>query len=154
MLDAILKSCTFPGYAWHSKPTEGGHLVWASFNAPCSITGTTEDWITRKWYVSQFACYSEIVGTLFLLVMTALEHEARENFKVDGVPPFDPHMDVRFLRSAREAGHIQIRDLAVARGVQPCEHCHTTDEQHVLGCPHWTNLAGVAEAGKTVDGGM
>lgn len=31
----------------------------------------------------------------------------------------------------------------VLDGEKPCEHCHTTDAQHALGCPRWTNLLGV-----------
>lgn len=49
--------------------------------------------------MSQHACRSEIVGTLFKLVLTSLEHEARELFRMNGQAVYDPHVDVNALAS-------------------------------------------------------
>ena len=40
---------------------------------------------------------SEIVSTAFLAVLTALEHEAREQFRYRGRPIYSPHYDVEVL---------------------------------------------------------
>lgn len=99
-LDAILRSVTYPGYVWRSEYLlDKGWIVWATFIAACSVNGDPKQWTTRKWYISQYACRSEVIGTLFLLVKTALEHEAREVFKVDGDAVYDPHVDVDALAS-------------------------------------------------------
>lgn len=99
-LDALMTATTFPGYTWRLQAIESGWLVWASFKAACTVSGGDPvPWTTRKWYVSQHACRSEVVGTLFKLVVTSLEHEAREMFKVDGRAVFDPHVDVAALAS-------------------------------------------------------
>lgn len=38
-------------------------------------------------------CKNEIVTTAFKAVMTAMEHEVRENFRYRGASIFNPHMD-------------------------------------------------------------
>jgi (2Fe-2S) ferredoxin len=55
----------------------------------------------------------EIVQTAFLAVMTALEHEAREQFTFDGVSVFDPHYDIHELvrlRKEHPTGGLKGRD--------------------------------------------
>ncbi len=58
----------------------------------------------RKWYVSTYATRSEVVQTAFKAVLTALEHEAREEFTYRGEAIFGPHFNVDALH-----------DLAVSR---------------------------------------
>jgi len=50
-----------------------------------------------KWYLSRHATESEVVLTALKGVLTALEHEAREQFTYRGVALFGPHVDVRAL---------------------------------------------------------
>lgn len=57
--------------------------------------GTTQH--GRKWYVSPHSCLSEIVQTCLKAVLTALEHEAREQFTFDDEAIFSPHFDVMAL---------------------------------------------------------
>lgn len=52
---------------------------------------------TRKWYLSNQACKSEIVHTALKLVLTAAEHEIRESFTYRGKKIFGPHYDVDVL---------------------------------------------------------
>ena len=53
----------------------------------------------------------EIVQTAFKAVLTALEHEARENFTYRGHSIFDPHWDVEKLVELRaKDGAIKGRD--------------------------------------------
>jgi hypothetical protein len=51
----------------------------------------------RKWYVSKYSTPAEVVQTCFKAVITALEHEAREQFKYKGVAVLQPHMDLDML---------------------------------------------------------
>lgn len=95
---AIVARTRYPGYTFVLETVDGGWLVYAHFMAPCSVEGgAPRPWNTRKWYLSQYSCESEVVGTLFLLVMTSLEHEAREHFKYQDVTVYDPHLPVREL---------------------------------------------------------
>lgn len=48
----------------------------------------------RKWYISSFATYSEVVNTAFLAVKIAETHEIMERFLVRGKMLYNPHQDV------------------------------------------------------------
>lgn len=45
----------------------------------------------RKWLLSPYMLDDEVVKTCYMAVMTALQHEAMESFKLDGQAPFHPH---------------------------------------------------------------
>jgi hypothetical protein len=81
----------YKNYVWCIREVEGGHLVWARF-AVGEATMTT-----RKWYVSRHTTDSELTQTLLKCVLTSEEHEAREQFLVDGVAAFGPHIATREL---------------------------------------------------------
>lgn len=51
----------------------------------------------RKWLLSSHMTKSEIVQTAMKAVLTALEHEAREEFTYKGETIFGPHFDVEAL---------------------------------------------------------
>lgn len=53
----------------------------------------------RKWRLSSYMTKSEIVATAWKAVITAVEHETREQFKYKGVDIFGPHIDVEALVS-------------------------------------------------------
>lgn len=48
----------------------------------------------RKWLLSSYMTDSEIVQTALLAVLTAEEHEAREQFTYLDEPIFAPHLDI------------------------------------------------------------
>jgi hypothetical protein len=81
-------------------------LQWR-FTAPCTVTGERQEWSTRKWPLSFYATDSEVVGTAFKAVLTAIEHEARESFKWMECAVFGPHIDVRALHEV--AGRLDVR---------------------------------------------
>ena len=56
----------------------------------------------RKWFLSPHMTESELVGTAFKAVITAVEHEARENFKYKGRPIYGPHIPIEKLWIAAE----------------------------------------------------
>ncbi len=59
-----------------------------------NVTGGRTVWKGRKWFLSPHMTRSEIVNTVFKAVLTAVEHEAREQFLYRGRSIFDPHYDV------------------------------------------------------------
>ena len=67
----------------------------------CNVSGQPWNWKGRKWNLSRYMVKSEIVQTAFKAVMTAMEHEVREQFLYKGVSIFDPHYDVDKLVTLR-----------------------------------------------------
>lgn len=51
-------------------------------------------WKSRKWFLSPHMSHCELVQTCLKAVLTAEEHEARENFTYLGVAVFGPHLDL------------------------------------------------------------
>jgi len=66
-----------------------------------NVTGEDMTWYGRKWLLSPHMTDSEIVQTVFKAVMTAVEHEVREQFKYKGESVFDPHYDLEKLVELR-----------------------------------------------------
>jgi hypothetical protein len=95
-IDAVMAQVSFPGYTFIVERSTRVYLQ-ATFMAPCADTGALELQHTRKWYLSQEATVSEIVQTALKLVLTAMEHEARERFMYKGFPVFGPHLNVEQL---------------------------------------------------------
>lgn len=81
-----------------------------SFEAPCTKTGEEQGWKSRKWIISQHMVKSEIVLTAFKAMMTAIEHEARESFFVEGQPIFGPHINVDVLIGLYKQGRKELQD--------------------------------------------
>lgn len=71
-----------------------------AFFAPDSVTGKPQTQKGRKWLISQHATRSEIIFTALKAVLTAEEHEAREQFLWHGRAIANPHIDVRELWNA------------------------------------------------------
>lgn len=67
------------------------------YTSPCSKTGVKQEWVGRKWYLSEFMLDDEVVKTAFAAFKAAIEHEVLEAFKVDGVPLFNPHTNFEAL---------------------------------------------------------
>jgi hypothetical protein len=67
----------------------------------CNITGEPKTWAGRKWLLSEYMTAGEIVQTAFKALMTAIEHEAREQFLYKGVAVLDPHYDIEKLVELR-----------------------------------------------------
>lgn len=78
------------------------------FKAADPDTGNEQSWSGRKWVVSIHSTESEIVTTCLKAVLTAEEHEAREQFKFCGKPIFNPHLDVRWMRE--NASKLDVRE--------------------------------------------
>lgn len=63
----------------------------------CNTTGYEMPWKGRRWSLSIHMTAGEIVQTAFKALLTAIEHEAREQFKYKGVAVLAPHFDVDAL---------------------------------------------------------
>lgn len=69
--------------------------------AVCNVTNEECSWKGRKWLISKHSTDGEIVQTVFKAVLTAMEHEAREQFLYRGFSIFDPHYDIDKLVELR-----------------------------------------------------
>jgi hypothetical protein len=67
-------------------------LMFAKWKGICSNSELTNPLTSRKYYVSPHMTDEEITQTGFLCLKTALEHELRETFKVNGKAIFGPHL--------------------------------------------------------------
>jgi hypothetical protein len=98
----LLQRCAYPGLAFEVC-LEGGpgasvyFLRVASAAGTCNVTGEPWVWKGRKWRLSRHMTDGEVVWTAFKAILTALEHEARELFKFDGVAVADSHVDIHKL---------------------------------------------------------
>lgn len=101
---AILNKCQFNDWRFDlKKDQESGRLyLQVAAQGKCNVTGEPWQWSGRKWFISRYMTKSEIVQTTFKAVLTAIEHESREQFKYDGVSIFDPHYDVDKLVALRQ----------------------------------------------------
>jgi hypothetical protein len=65
----------------------------------------------RKWLLSYHMTKSEVVSTALKAVLTAEEHEARENFRYKSRRIFGPHFDVDTLvEIAAKKANLDIRE--------------------------------------------
>lgn len=79
------------------------------FDAPCNVTGESRRQHGRKWLLSPHMTRSELVTTALKAVLTAVEHEAREEFLYKGEMIFAPHFDVEDLVTLSQTGHADVR---------------------------------------------
>jgi hypothetical protein len=92
---AIVQTCSFPNlmlavFRDDTRP----YLQVSCLGGVCNITMDSKPWKGRKWFLSEHMTRSEIVGTAFKAVLTAMEHETREQFTYRGQAVFGPHIDV------------------------------------------------------------
>lgn len=87
----------FPGYTFCVHRHDAYTYLQAEFHSPCANTGQLTLQKTRKWQLSEHMTESELIQTAFKCVLTALEHEAREQFTYKGRAVYGPHFDVTAL---------------------------------------------------------
>lgn len=76
------------------------HWLQVRFPGADSVTGDPAVQHGRKWRLSPYMTKSELVQTAFKAVLTAIEHETREQFAYRGRPIFGPHFNVDELWAA------------------------------------------------------
>lgn len=117
----IVSKCSFktPTEDWLIQVCMDGNRPYLQIRVPNgrdSVTGDTIEWTGRKWMLSPHMVPNEIVTTAFKAVMTAMEHEVRENFKYRDTAIFNPHMDPdQLVEFVRNTNNLQERpDVAFA----------------------------------------
>lgn len=118
-VNRVLEMIEFPNFGVEAREGHGGVYLVGRFYAPdnfADVKGAAGisfpvEQSTRKWLLSPFMTDSEIVQTAFKMILTAFEHEIREQFRYDGAPIFGPHFDVNDLR-----------DLALTRAAAGARH--------------------------------
>lgn len=98
-IQSILNECEFNDWHFVAGEKAGEIFLQIRCEGVCNVTGEAMPWSSRKWFVSKHSCKSEVVLTLFKAVMTAMEHETREQFTYKGRTIFGPHFDVDKLAS-------------------------------------------------------
>lgn len=114
-IENILGDLKYKDWEFRLSGNDAGPLyLQVRFVAPNNTTGTLESWSGRKWCISCHMTKSEVVLTALKAVLTAEEHEAREQFLYRGKAIFGPHLDVDCLfeqaekLDAREEKHASI----------------------------------------------
>lgn len=88
----------------------------------CNVTSEPLQWKGRKWKLSVWMTDGEIVGTAFKAVMTALEHETREQFLYRGAAVYDSHYDIERLVALRNDPS-SISERPVTSLMTACSDC-------------------------------
>ena len=96
-LRVLVATCQFEQYTFVVTDGHGGIHLQATYLEADIVTGKQEQQFTRKWLLSPAMTRSEVVQTCFKLVMTSMEHRAREGFTYRGKRVFGPHFDVEAL---------------------------------------------------------
>lgn len=108
---SLLGDISYPGLDFELR-REGTHVS-VRVSCPQGVdaeTGKGWHWNGRWWRLSPYMSDSEIVGTCFKAVLTALEHEAREVFKFKGSAVYDAHLSVHQLAKLRaDKGALDVR---------------------------------------------
>lgn len=97
-----LSRISFPGFKFKIDWNKTVPYLQIEFDGKCNFTGKQDTWKSRKWMLSVHMTESEVVQTAFKAVLTALEHEAREQFRYKDVTIFDPHFDLDKLVELRK----------------------------------------------------
>ena len=95
-LEAVAETVYFRD--WEPKLQEKGDGFLFFWEIPVGA----KKWNTRKWYISTHSCESEIIQTMLAAALAGVEHEGREDFKVNGKVLYGPHINHRALAVVAE----------------------------------------------------
>ena len=91
----IIVKLAYQGWTFEVNEQDPGEFyLQLHWTEACADTGRLQRQSSRKWKLSPWMTRSEVVQTAFKAVLTAVEHEARENFRYRDVAIFGPHFDV------------------------------------------------------------
>jgi hypothetical protein len=93
----IVTQIVYEDWEFYIGEDENRVYLQLRFFAPSISTGKMEIQQGRKWLLSPRMTKSELVQTAFKAVLTAVEHEVRENFKYKKRRVYSPHFDVEAL---------------------------------------------------------
>lgn len=96
----ILDRVRFLDREFHVMPKGDGFLIQLSYYEADIHTGKREIQKSRKHYVSPWMTVTEIVDTVFYMVMRSQEHVTREHFTYDGIRVQSPHFHINARMTA------------------------------------------------------
>lgn len=104
----VLDTLKFNDWAFHARASADRVYIHVSWIDNCNFNRASEPFVqmSRRWLIRPEASRSEIVQTAFKCVLTALEHETREQFLYNGRAVFGPHYDVDALWELSE--HMEV----------------------------------------------
>lgn len=106
-LTALLARVRYRDWQWIVNFCGDGFYLQLSFTAPDTETGIPGVQKGGKFYVSRYAAENEVIRTAHAAVISAVTHEANEEFRVDGVAIYHPHISLSAMRDA--AAHHEYR---------------------------------------------
>lgn len=113
-IEAILANCKFKDWRLELRHDGDRPYLQVRYTANCNSGGERREWGGRKWFLSPHMTKSEIVQTAFKACITAVEHEAREQFLYRGAAIFGPHFDVDDLLELCDTGRLDVRERETA----------------------------------------
>lgn len=90
----LMCKVSYKNWTFKVGPMGNGNFLQCVLDV-CDATG--DNWKGRKWYLSPHMIDAEVVMTAFKAVLTAEEHETREQFLYDGAAIFGPHLSLEAL---------------------------------------------------------
>lgn len=97
----IASKLSFRDWVFRIEEKGDGFLLQVRFTGKDSVTGKPELQSCRKWYISSHSTHVEVLRTAWKAVLAAIEHEAGEDFKYEGVAVYNPHLDPRIPTEVR-----------------------------------------------------
>lgn len=79
------------------KDSNGRVYIQVIYKAPCSKTGEVQEWKGAKHYLSEHMTDDEVLKKCYAAFELAVKHELLEGFKIDGIMPFNPHVNIEEL---------------------------------------------------------
>lgn len=98
--EEILKDIDYRNWTFDVRKDGNRAYLQVRFLALDVVNGGVKYEVGRKWFLSDHMTRSEVVQTALKAVLTAEEHEVRENFLYNGKRIFGPHIDVDALWEA------------------------------------------------------
>lgn len=144
----VINACSYLDYGFMViEDARGAVYLQGEYIEPDVVTNKLETQKTRRWFLNYEMTKSELVQTVFKLVMTSMEHRVREWFHYKGKAVFGPHFDIDALYGLCVAGRISDRKAVAAvqgkeqyhrwgitrtdmygrNGYAVCEHCSLSD---------------------------
>lgn len=100
-IKAVLADINYKNWWFIVEQKDEGFYLQVAFMGPDSDNPTrVEEQHGRKWLISRFMTKNELIQTAFKAILTAEEHEVRENFLYKGRRILGPHIDVDALWNA------------------------------------------------------
>ncbi|MCK6474281.1 MAG: hypothetical protein L6R28_21390 [Planctomycetes bacterium] len=124
---AVIADVAYPGYEFSVRDDRGVPYLQGRYQEADIATGRAEWQHTRKWLLSEHMVKSEVVQTALKLILTSLEHRAREHFLYKGERCYGPHFDVDTLYEIAKEKKLAFRSPPGQPADAPREAAKTSD---------------------------